>query len=388
MARPCPVCGSMLHEKIKSIQMTLPQNVPLPDQYNIVACKQCGFCYANTSAKQADYDIYYSIYNTYSGADDKIFSHVFEPIREFVGENVSGSDRILDIGFGKGELLLHTRELGYTSLTGLDPSQRSVDRLREQGIEAYKKSIYDEPGALAGCFDLVFLMSVLEHLLNPREAIMQAGSYLKDGGHLIIDIPDYAQCDKVDLPIPNQFNQEHINFFSEDSFLSLISTTDFRMLYSRSLELKTANGQGSEYSKMFVLQKSVQGNRVMSIHKDLQTKDSIEQYLLKQETQRERTAGIIKELRVKQTPLLVWGSGAMAMSLLASTELSKCNIVAFVDGNPLKVGAVICDRTVIAPEDIRHYPEAVIAICAMKFADEIKNVIAGLALPNPVVVFT
>lgn len=388
MVRSCPVCGSMLHEKIKSIQMTLPKNIPLPDQYDIVACKQCGFCYADTPAKQTDYDIYYSIYNTYSGAEDKAFQPVYEPIREFIEEKVSTSDRILDIGFGKGGLLTYIHKLGYTNLAGLDPSQHSVDRLREQGIEAYRKSIYDDPGALAGGFDLVFLMSVLEHLLNPREAIMQAGSYLKDGGHLIIDIPDYAQCSKVELPIPNQFNQEHINYFSEDSFLSLISTTDFRMLYSRSLELKNANGQGSEYSKMFVLQKSVQGSRVMSVHKDLQTKDSIEQYLLKRETQREKTAGIIKELCAKQTPLLVWGSGALAMSLLASTELSKCNIVAFVDGNPLKVGAVICDRTVISPEDIRHYPEAVIAICAMKFVDEIKNVITGLALPNPVIVFT
>lgn len=137
-----------------------------------------------------------------------------------------------------------------------------------------------------------------------------------------------------------------------------------------------------------MLQKSNQGSKGISIQKDLQTKNSIERYLSRQEAQRKKTADAIDDLCAKQTPLLIWGSGALAMSLLASTKLQKCNIVAFVDGNPLKVGTVICDRVVIAPNEIQHYPEAVIAICAMKFVGEIKDVIARLALPNPVIVFT
>lgn len=75
------------------------------------------------------------------------------------------------------------------------------------------------------------------------------------------------------------------------------------------------------------------------------------------------------------------------MSLLGSTQLSECNIVAFVDGNPLKVGTEICGRTVIAPSEIRRYPNATIAICAMKHAEEIKQTIAMLTVPNQVAVF-
>ena len=385
MSRPCPVCGNMLYEKIRSIHMILPQNIPLPDQYDIVSCKRCGFCYANTSARQTDYDVYYSVYNTYSGATDKALPRVFESIREFVVENVSSYDRILDIGFGKGKLLLYLQELGYNSLTGVDPSQHSVDRVCAMGIEAYRKSVYDEPGALTGCFDLVFLTSVLEHLLYPKVAIMRASSYLKNNGYLIIDVPDYAQCCKVNLPIPNQFNQEHINYFSENSFMSLISTADFQMLYSKSIELKTTSNRGLEYSKMFVLQKSVQGNRPISIRKDLQTKDSIECYLFRQEAQQEKMTNTIGELCAKQTPLLVWGSGALAMSLFASTDLQKCNIAAFVDGNPLKVGNIIYDRVILAPEEVKNYPDATILICAMQYSLEIKSRIAELGLKNRVI---
>ncbi|GCA86292.1 hypothetical protein MiHa_04283 [Microcystis aeruginosa NIES-2522] len=39
--------------------------------------------------------------------------------------------------------------------------------------------------------------------------------------------------------------------------------------------------------------------------------------------------------------VIVWGTGQLAMKLLAETSLAKANIVAFVDGNPINQGSVI-----------------------------------------------
>lgn len=45
--------------------------------------------------------------------------------------------------------------------------QHSVDRLSAHGFRVYRRSVYDIAGELKGGFDLVFLTSVVEHLLEP-----------------------------------------------------------------------------------------------------------------------------------------------------------------------------------------------------------------------------
>lgn len=414
MARKCPACGGLEHTIIKRLQMVLPKGISLPEEYNIVACRQCGCCYADTPAAQADYDDYYANYNNYSGKkDNKLFERTFSPIASFVTANLSPSAHILDIGFGKGELLLRLRELGYSELTGLDPSQHSVNRLSEHGIRAYQKSVYDAPGELENCFDLVLLTSVVEHLLEPKTAIDCACAYLKDGGYLIIDVPDYAMCDQVDLPVPNQFNQEHINYFSEDSFAEMLRGTPCRLLSVQPVQLRDEASQSSEYSKIFMMQKcepastqaelpasSPTGQYLYTVpqdslkqgacdgpvsRRDVQTEAAIRRYLSRQESRKNKMAEVIAGLYTSQIPLVVWGTGAMTMSLLASTRLPECNIIAFADGNPLKAGTCFYGKEIISPEHIRHYPDAAIMISVMKSTTEIKEEIASLKLQNAII---
>lgn len=74
------------------------------------------------------------------------------------------------------------------------------------------------------------------------------------------------------------------------------------------------------------------------------------------------------------------------MTLLGSTRLSQCNIVAFTDGNPLKIGTRINGKATIAPQELGHYPDAVIMISAMKWADEIRSRIESLGLQNRIII--
>lgn len=367
--------------------MALPKGVPLPDKYNIVSCSCCGFCYADTSATQTDYDVYYSDYNNYSGQGaNKAFQTTFSPIRTFLEKHTEKSSAILDVGFGKGELLKRLGELGYTELTGIDPSQYSVDHLKRNGIQAYKKSVYDDPGWLSGNYDLVFLMSVIEHLLDPKIAVVQATKYLKNGGFLIVDIPDYSMCNKVELPIPNQFNQEHINYFSRISFERMLQGSPLQLLYTRQIEIESGFGLGSEFSRIFMLQK-VDGTMQSTARRDFDTKKSIEQYLDYQEGKHENMAMVLADFCKRQVPLIIWGAGALTMSILETTELRKCNVVAVVDGNPLKEGGSIGRWRVNSPECIRNLPDAVIVVSAMKFRADIRKMIAEYGFSNPVIDF-
>jgi len=368
--------------------MTLPKGISLPKQYDIVACAKCGFCYANTSAKKEDYNSYYTVYNNYSGFQGNESLNVkFPIIQKLVETHLRPSDSIADIGFGNGALLLRLRALGYHNLTGLDPSQNSVELGRSQGLNAFQRNIYDDAGCLRERFHAVFLTSVLEHLLYPKEGIQQACSYLRNNGYLFVEIPDYSMCDHVKFPIPNQFNQEHINYFSEISFANLLQGTGCHIVRSEGVEVRNNLFSSSETVRIFLLQKCAQeqDNYIRIMDKDRETRAAIERYLIRQESYNQDIKRVIADLCEKKVPLVIWGTGAMTMSLLASTDLPNCNIVAFTDGNPLKTGTHINDMEVISPEAVKNYPEATIFVCAMLYSQEIKSKIAELGLENHII---
>lgn len=389
MSRKCPACGSTQSNIIREIQMELPLEFHLPGRYNVVVCERCGMCYADTSAQLEDYDHYYRMHNSYSGNSSGIASTAVSCIEKFLEEEMGGnrSIRILDIGFGKGDLLLHLRQLGYTNLVGMDPSLFSVEHLKKLGIDVYQGSVYCPPAEmeeLKGSVDVVLLTAVLEHLLEPKQAIKMISPYLKEGGCLVIDIPDYSFVHKIVLPIPNQFNQEHINYFSESSVRTLLVGTDFKVSNALTIQLKTVNQFENDWCKIFFCKKS-EKNVDDGAEKDVDTIKSIENYFSQQEKRHRKTEEFIEKLYKERTPLIVWGTGAITMTLLAGTALSRCEIAAFVDGNHLKVGSEIAGRKIESPEVIREYPNAVILICVMMYAHEVKERIIDMGVKNEVI---
>ena len=68
--RRCPVCSKNQVKNLKKIEMIVPKEYHLPNSYQVVACENCGFVYADTNASMEDYDWYYTYYNFY-GDDSK-----------------------------------------------------------------------------------------------------------------------------------------------------------------------------------------------------------------------------------------------------------------------------------------------------------------------------
>ena len=54
LSRFCPVCGNSMGKKLGDVQMVHGENVRLPKCYDIVACEQCGFAFADTESSQED----------------------------------------------------------------------------------------------------------------------------------------------------------------------------------------------------------------------------------------------------------------------------------------------------------------------------------------------
>src|SRR4051812_46042549 len=64
--RPCEICGNSQVEILHHQRFILPENHPLPDNFDIVSCRTCEFVYADTAGTRDAYDRYYGEYSKYA----------------------------------------------------------------------------------------------------------------------------------------------------------------------------------------------------------------------------------------------------------------------------------------------------------------------------------
>lgn len=97
---------------------------------------------------------------------------------------LSFKSRILDVGCGKGELLLDLRQLGFTNLLGLDPFLKQ-EILYESGVRILNTNLEE----LTDQFDFVMLHHSFEHMPDPKATLLKINKLIKPGHYLLIRIP-------------------------------------------------------------------------------------------------------------------------------------------------------------------------------------------------------
>jgi SAM-dependent methyltransferase len=103
---------------------------------------------------------------------------------------VSGVDRVLEVGCGMGRFTLMLAERGVR-VEGLDLSPGLLDRLRAFGGARYDIPLHcadalEPPATLNGSFDVVLGFFVLHHLKDLHRAVAAMSRMLKPGGRLVL----------------------------------------------------------------------------------------------------------------------------------------------------------------------------------------------------------
>jgi SAM-dependent methyltransferase len=104
--------------------------------------------------------------------------------------DVSGADRVLEVGCGMGRFTLMLAERGV-HVEGLDLSPGLLKRLRAGGqtrfdIPLYCADTLDPPATLSDSFDVVMGFFVLHHLKDVHRAVKSMSRMLKPGGRLVL----------------------------------------------------------------------------------------------------------------------------------------------------------------------------------------------------------
>jgi SAM-dependent methyltransferase len=113
-------------------------------------------------------------------------------IERVTGRLAQGT-RVLDVGCGRGELLLRLKNERQCVCTGTDFNPEVVALVSQQlGIPMLQGSLDEisETELPAQSFDLVTMTEYLEHEPRPSAMIERARRIVKPGGFLAIEVPD------------------------------------------------------------------------------------------------------------------------------------------------------------------------------------------------------
>jgi SAM-dependent methyltransferase len=385
LLRLCPICGSNEGEVLHTQRFVLPQNILLPAEYDVVSCVKCGFTYADTSAHQQDYDQYYKSQSIYedqkigrgSGGSDHDRKRLSDTVDEIARSCPDKTASIIDVGCANGGLLRLLKEKGYTNLTGVDPSERCVETILSYGMAGVQGAIFEANKLLNGQkFDYVILSHVMEHIYDLKKAIHVCFSLMNENGKLYIEVPDAARYSDYYIESYHHFNTEHINHFDNVSLTNLGAMVNLSKWYAGHKIIPISSNY--LYPAVFIVfEKAKAIDNVL--HISTEARKSIEKYLAL--SAKNSNTEIILELVKTQEEIYVFGAGAFTFRLLATTDLPKCNIKAFIDNDSKKVtktnireveggGNLLINKHVQMPDVLAGFTGTLV-ICSVQFAQEI-----------------
>jgi len=178
------------------------------------------------------------------GRNRLLLLHHEEVLRDFLDYWGTADTRmsVIDVGSAEGLFLVLLRELGFEHLCGLDPAPRNIEVLCAKGIHGLVGDVL-EPDSLDDILDrvdVVLLMDVLEHVQDPKMALVNVRQFLlKDQGILYLTVPIYDSIyekwhrlrdRKSKLEQAQRHDPTHLWAFSQEDVCRHVRTAGYTVL--------------------------------------------------------------------------------------------------------------------------------------------------------------
>lgn len=166
---------------------------------NIVACVDCGLLYRNPRPRSE------AIVRAYRSDryDDAYVRAEFDNQRAWARKKIPhlrqrfagrphhyGVPRVLEVGSFVGGFLAEGQEAGW-DVYGVDPGDEVTAFCRAQGLPVFHGTL-EEAALTSASFDAVVIWNTFDQLPDPRPTLTQISRLLKNGGILVIRIPNGA----------------------------------------------------------------------------------------------------------------------------------------------------------------------------------------------------
>lgn len=376
LLRKCPIClnetGQVLHHQ----SFEIPENYPLPSEYDVVCCLRCGFVFADTSATQEDHNRFYKDFSKYEFSSRGLkttsnwtWDRLKAMTKYLPNKNVS----ILDVGCANGGLLVWLKKLGYKNLSGLDVPKRCIENARKQGANAFQGNLFSIDSDIPDKkFDFITFTHVLEHIYDLRKAVNNLVGKLNEKGILYVETPNASRFAEYYFSPFSYFDVEHINHFDKNSLKNLFLQKNLDLLELVEDETRVSNKTYPVIYASYQKQES------------FKTRDVVVSYIKK--SRQNNKWPEINKLAKTQEEVAIRGIGGYTMQLLKNTSLGKCNITLLIDRDKNKEGMKVKGIPISCSLEKLRTHQGPIVVCTAIWQDDVLKEIKDMKLNNRVIV--
>lgn len=189
----CPICNSKNYKIIGPAYLGAKASKLTKREYDVVQCLSCQLYYVNPLIEFDENDwrfLYDENYfapmsNWYYKNRQKDREKRFDKLKFYFNNEVKN---FLDVGCGEGYCLIEAEERGWRAY-GIDIVDNRIYEAKKKSIEFSKGTLFDKKYP-DDFFDIIYVDSVLEHVVNPGEYLSEIRRILSKGGVVYIGVPN------------------------------------------------------------------------------------------------------------------------------------------------------------------------------------------------------
>lgn len=154
------------------------------------------------------------------------YAHILREINRLYPEGAPR--RLFDFGCGAGGFLLEARKAGF-DVMGLELNKDLAQFVRDRYQIPVFQGLIDHPDFAQERFNLILSAQVFEHLLDPRQTLLDLKKHLEAPGFVLIEVPNQLAI-KERLRRGATMDDSHIFYFSAKAMRWMLEDCGFEVL--------------------------------------------------------------------------------------------------------------------------------------------------------------
>lgn len=201
---------------------------------SLYACPVTGYRFYHPFALAGREDLYAQL------ADRFDWYYADRPEHAIVARNIPPSDRVLEIGCGRGLFLKRLANRAVQGV-GLEMNASAVELARAEGLNVRIQNVENHAAETAEPYDLVCAFHVLEHITDIHAFLTATLKLLRPGGRLALAVPNsdpYAY--RFDRYFPLNAPPHHMGLWDRRSLQALVRVFPLKVEALYGIPMKVA----------------------------------------------------------------------------------------------------------------------------------------------------
>ena len=362
----CDICGAQDHQLLGERHYVVAGRTRrFAMEFQDMACRECGFVFAGKRPDEAFLmDYYRDAHIGHRGGETHFDA---EARAATVASHVPAGGQIVEVGANDGAFTAILREKGFDAF-GFDPNE--ADEARDVAKGFAGKGETARPIASA---DAMVAYYVLEHVIAPREWLAELARYLKPGGTLIVEVPNYTTHPEDSL------NMEHLLHFTPESLKRLLAISGFELISTPPATM----GYGQTAVARYTAEPHQLAVEVGALSQALAAYDKAKSAReARAAASRKAVACAIECAHGRETPVFIWGANEYA-ERAARLLPEHFDHVEVLDKSDSKLGKSFADldRPIAHPDARADVVDAIFLVCSPNWNAQIAAEIAKRPAP-------